>query len=118
MVGRVTKDQWYVSFLLYDIFTIYDEDTQRSRITWLTLHRVTLVLKVKAAMLDPMAHQDLREALVSLVSKDSWYSDFIISLKILYFIARLETHNVGLLCFRATSESEGLKESLDPKENL
>lgn len=49
-----------------------------------------MVLKVKAAMLDPMAHQDLREALVSLVSKDSW----------------------------ATSESEGLKESLDPKENL
>lgn len=29
-----------------------------------------LVHKVKGAILDPLAHQDLREALVSLVSKD------------------------------------------------
>lgn len=43
MVARVTKDQW-----------------------------VILVFKVQAAMLDPLAHQDLREGLVSLVSKDSW----------------------------------------------
>lgn len=43
MVGQVPKDQW-----------------------------VTLVHKVQAATLDPMAHQDLGEALVSLVSKDNW----------------------------------------------
>lgn len=33
---------------------------------------VILVHKVQAAMLDPRAHQDLREALVSLVLKDNW----------------------------------------------
>lgn len=33
---------------------------------------VTLVLKVQVAILDPLVHQDLKEALVSLVSKDSW----------------------------------------------
>lgn len=33
---------------------------------------VILVHKVKAAISDPQAHQDLREALVSLVSKDNW----------------------------------------------
>lgn len=33
---------------------------------------VILVHKVQAAILDPQAHQDLREALVSLVSKDNW----------------------------------------------
>lgn len=33
---------------------------------------VILVHKAKVAILDPMAHQDLREALVNLVSKDNW----------------------------------------------
>lgn len=33
-----------------------------------------LVNKVQVAMLDPLAHQDLRAALVSLVSKDNWYT--------------------------------------------
>lgn len=41
-------------------------------LTWLILHRVILALKVKVAMLAHLAHQDLREALVSLVSKDNW----------------------------------------------
>lgn len=35
-------------------------------------YRVILVLKVQVAILDPLVHQDLKEALVSLVSKDSW----------------------------------------------
>lgn len=35
-------------------------------------YRVILVLKVQVVILDPLAHQDLKEALVSLVSKDSW----------------------------------------------
>lgn len=61
MVARVPKDQW-----------------------------VMLVHKVKAAILDPLAHQDLREALVSLVSKDNW----------------------EMLVY------QDLKEMLDPKENL
>lgn len=43
MEGQVPKDQW-----------------------------VILGRKVQAAILDPVAHQDLREALVSRVSKDSW----------------------------------------------
>lgn len=51
---------------------------------------VISVRKVRAAMLDPLAHQDLREAPVSLVSKDSW----------------------EMLVF------QDLKERLDPKENL
>lgn len=38
----------------------------------LTLHRVILVHKVQEAIADPQAHQDLREALVSLVLKDNW----------------------------------------------
>lgn len=42
MEGQVPKDQW-----------------------------VILGRKVQAAILDPVAHQDLREALVSRVSKDS-----------------------------------------------
>lgn len=33
---------------------------------------VMLVHKVQAAILGPMAHQDLREALVNLESKDNW----------------------------------------------
>lgn len=33
---------------------------------------VILVHKVPAVILDPLVHQDLREALVSLVSKDNW----------------------------------------------
>lgn len=53
-------------------------------------HWVILVHKVQAAMLDPLAHQDLREALVSLVSKDNW----------------------EMLVY------QDLKERLDPKENL
>lgn len=59
-------------FNLNNVLTIHDEDTQSSDITWLTLHRVISVHKVKAAISDPLAHQDLREAPVSLVSKDSW----------------------------------------------
>lgn len=51
---------------------------------------VTLVHKVKAAIADPQAHQDLREALVSLVSKDNWEMLVL----------------------------QDLKERLDPKENL
>lgn len=35
-------------------------------------YRVILVLKAQVAILDPLAHQDLKEALVSLVSKDNW----------------------------------------------
>lgn len=31
-----------------------------------------MVHKVQAAILGPVAHQDLREALVNLVSKDNW----------------------------------------------
>lgn len=61
MVARVPKDQW-----------------------------VILVHKVQVAILDPLAHQDLREAPVSLVSKDNWEM---------------------LVC-------QDLKERLDPKENL
>lgn len=61
MVAQVPKDQW-----------------------------VILVHKVKAAILDPLAHQDLREALVSLVLKDNWEM---------------------LVC-------QDLKEKLDPKESL
>lgn len=59
-------------FILNSLSAIYDKDTQRWHSLWLTLHRVILVHKVQAAMLDPLAHQDLREALVSLVSKDNW----------------------------------------------
>lgn len=51
---------------------------------------VILVLKVKVAILDPLVHQDLKEALVSLASKDSW----------------------------ETLVFQGLKERLDPKESL
>lgn len=51
---------------------------------------VILVHKVQVAILDPLAHQDLREALVSLVSKDNW----------------------------ETLVYQDLKERLDPKENL
>lgn len=61
MVARVPKDQW-----------------------------VILVHKVQVAILDPLAHQDLREAPVSLVSKDNWEM---------------------LVC-------QDLKERLDRKENL
>lgn len=43
-----------------------------SHVTWLTIHRVMLVHKVQVAILDPLAHQDLREALVNLVSRDNW----------------------------------------------
>lgn len=59
-------------FHLNNLFSMYGKDTQRSHLTWLTLHRVILVYKVQAAILDPLAHQDLREALVSLVSKEHW----------------------------------------------
>lgn len=51
---------------------------------------VMLVHKVQAAILGPQAHQDLREALVSLVSKDNW----------------------EMLVYQVS------KERLDPKENL
>lgn len=51
---------------------------------------VILVLKVKVAILDPLVHQDLKEALVSLASKDSW----------------------------ETLVFQGLKERLDLKESL
>lgn len=74
MVARVPKDQWYVQLFLWNI---YNKDTKMSHLTWLTLHRVILVHKVQAAILDPMDHQDLREALVSLVSKDHWWICFM-----------------------------------------
>lgn len=51
---------------------------------------VILVRKVKVAIVDLQVHQDLREALVSLASKDNW----------------------EMLVF------QDLKERLDPKENL
>lgn len=51
---------------------------------------VILVHKVQVAILDPLAHQDLREAPVSLVSKDNW----------------------------ETLVYQDLKERLDPKEKL
>lgn len=44
----------------------------RSHITCLTIHRVILVHKVQAAIQDLQAHQDLKEALASLVLKDNW----------------------------------------------
>lgn len=61
MVAQVPKDQWVIS-----------------------------AHKVRPAILDPPDHQDLREALDSLVSKDNW----------------------EMLVF------QDLKERLDPKENL
>lgn len=57
---------------LTNFFITYYKHTRSSQITRLILYRVMLVHKVKAAILDPLAHQDLREALVSLVSKDNW----------------------------------------------
>lgn len=51
---------------------------------------VILVHKVQLVIMDPLAHRDPREALVSLVSKDNW----------------------EMLVY------QDLKERLDPKENL
>lgn len=47
-------------------------DALRSQITCLTVNRAIVVHKVQVAILDLLAHQDLRGALGSLVSKDNW----------------------------------------------
>lgn len=45
-----------------------------------------MVHKVKEDTLDPLDHQDLREAPGSLVSKDNWYSGFFGELTYSVFI--------------------------------
>lgn len=75
MEEQVQRDQWYV---LYSYLKVYlsanficllfcwDKSTPSK------FYRVTLVLKVQVAILAPLVHQGLKEALVSLVSKDNW----------------------------------------------
>lgn len=75
MAALVQKDQWYVQFSYLKMYLsakyiclLFRWDTTASS----KFDRVILVLKVKVAILDLLVHQDLKEALVSLVSKDSW----------------------------------------------
>lgn len=75
MAALVQKDQWYVQLSYLKMYLsgkyiclLFRWDTTASS----KFYRVILVLKVKVAILDPLVHQDLKEALVSLVSKDSW----------------------------------------------
>lgn len=75
MEEPVQKDQWYAhySYLMkylsansISLLCCWDK-TSPSK-----FYRVTLVLKVQVAILAPLVHRDLKEALVSLVSKDNW----------------------------------------------
>lgn len=75
MAEQVQKDQWYVPYSYSKLYVsanclcllFYWYETESSK-----FYRVTLVLKVMVAILDPLVRQDLKGALVSLASKDSW----------------------------------------------
>lgn len=72
MVAQVQRDQWYVQLSYLIIYSPVIVLKRYSLTGSSKSYRVILVLKVQVAILDPLAHQDLKEALVSLVSKDSW----------------------------------------------
>lgn len=75
MEERVQKDQWYVQYSYLKVHLSANCISLRfcsDKTSSLKFYRVTLVLKVKVAILGPLVHRDLKEALVSLVSKDNW----------------------------------------------
>lgn len=110
-----------IIYYFSNIFTIHDYGY--TEVTWLTLRRVILVHKVQVAILDPLAHQDLREAPVSLVSKDNWYTGSSFSmykqfLLVIVFLMCRRLICVACLYYRETLVYQDLKERLDPKEKL
>lgn len=70
MEAQDPKDQWCVNvFILTNLNPLFQ--TKNKLCKWGTLYRAMWVHKVKEATLDPLVHQDHREALVNLASKDS-----------------------------------------------